>query len=221
MNDPILQEIKDRLNVAEVIGGYIQVKRAGTAFRAVCPFHAEKSPSLMISPPKQIWHCFGCGAGGDIFGFVMRFENVDFKEALRLLADRAGVTLPTYNRQNSKENDEKELLLKINSFAAKLYHQLLTTDKRGKTALEYLHKRGLNDATIKQWQIGFAPPEALLERTLKPKKVSGEDLVKAGVCVRNERGLYDRFYGRITFPVYNYMGETVGFSARILPSDRR
>ena len=118
MPDQVLQEIKDRLNVADVIASYIPVKRSGSAFKAVCPFHSEKSASLMISPAKQIWHCFGCGAGGDIFGFVMRFENVEFKEALKMLADKAGVTLPVYNRQNIEQESDKDLLLKINSFAA-------------------------------------------------------------------------------------------------------
>lgn len=222
MNDPVLQDIKDRLNVAEVIGGYITVKRAGTAFKAVCPFHSEKSASLMISPQKQIWHCFGCGAGGDIFGFVMRFENVEFKEALRILADRAGVKLPTYNRDNKQEQNEKQLLLKINNFAAQLYHRVLTKDKRGKQALEYLLGRGLTEVTIKLWQIGFAPQDGhILEQALLAKKVSAQDLVKAGVSAKNDRGIYERFYGRITFPVYNYMGEVVGFSARVMPGNEK
>ena len=218
MADQILQEIKDRLNIADVIAGYIPVKKSGANFKAVCPFHNEKTPSLMISPAKQIWHCFGCGEGGDAFGFVQKFENLEFKEALKLLAEKTGVKLPQYQGGEKVGQDEKELLLRINNFAARFYNQILTTDVRGKTALEYLKQRGLTEAAIKQWQIGYAPEDFhSLERALATKKVSPQDLVKAGVSSKNERGqMYDRFRGRITFPIYDYFGQVVGFSARLL-----
>ena len=103
MADQILQDIKDRLNIADVISGYIQIKKAGTNFKALCPFHNEKTPSLQISPQKQIWHCFGCGEGGDIFGFVMRYENIEFRDALKILAEKAGVQLPEYRPENPQE----------------------------------------------------------------------------------------------------------------------
>lgn len=221
MADQVLQDIKDRLNVNEVISGYIPIKKSGTNFKAVCPFHNEKSPSLMISPQKQIWHCFGCGEGGDVFGFVMRYENLDFKEALKLLADRAGVKLPQYQKADPREREEKEILLRINNFAARFYHEILINDKRGLAALEYLKNRSLTPATIKQWQIGFAPEDFhVLEQALATKKVSPEQLVKAGVSAKNERGqIYDRFRGRITFPIFDFFGEVVGFSARVLKDD--
>lgn len=223
MNDPILQEIKDRLNVADIIAGYIPIKKAGVNFKAPCPFHHEKTPSLIISPQKQIWHCFGCGEGGDVFGFVMKYENLEFKEALRILADKAGVKLPVYRPENKPLEDEKELLLRINDFAARYYNQILTKDTRGKAALEYLKNRGLNEATITKWQIGFAPDDFhALERALASKKVSIADSIKAGVSAKNERGqMYDRFRGRITFPIYNYFGDTVGFSARLLDDNQQ
>lgn len=218
--DNNLQEIKDRLNIAEVIGGYIQIKKSGTNFKAPCPFHNEKTPSLMISPQKQIWHCFGCGEGGDIFGFVMRYENLDFKEALKVLADKAGVKLPEYKPRDIKEESEKELLYRINDFAARFYHQILLSPQ-GEKALEYLKNRGLSLATIKQWQIGFAPEDFhILEKALVQKKIPLDLLVKAGVSAKNERGqIYDRFRGRVTFPIFDYNGKTVGFSARILLDD--
>lgn len=221
MADQVLQDIKDRLNVADVISGYIQIKKAGGNFKALCPFHHEKSPSLQISPQKQIWHCFGCGEGGDIFGFVMKYENVDFKEALKMLAQKAGVQLPEYRPANPQEQNEKDLLYRINDFAARYYHEILVKDKRGEAALEYLKNRGLSSETIKRWQIGYAPDDFHgLEEALARKKVSVADLVKAGVSAKNERGqVYDRFRGRITFPIFNYNGETVGFSARILRDD--
>jgi DNA primase len=217
MTDNTLQEIKDRLNIADVISGYIPIKKSGTNFKAVCPFHNEKSPSLMISPAKQIWHCFGCGEGGDVFGFVIKYENLDFKDALKILADKAGVKLPQFSAGNKVSVDEKELLLRINDFAARYYNKVLMSPG-GKEALEYLKNRGLTEGTIKQWQIGFAPEDFhALEKALAQKKVNINDLVKAGVSAKNERGqMYDRFRGRITFPIYNYFGETVGFSARLL-----
>lgn len=220
MNDPVLQEIKDRLNVADVIAGYITVKKAGSSFKALCPFHNEKTASFNISPAKQIWHCFGCGLGGDIFGFVMQYENLEFKDALKILADKAGVQLPSYRPENKPQQDEKELLLRINDFAGRFYHQVLIKDQKGATALEYLKNRGLTDGTIKQWQIGFAPDDFhALEKALLAKKVNLNDAIKAGVIIKNDRGMYDRFRGRVTFPIYDYFGNTVGFSARILTDD--
>lgn len=194
MADQTLQEIKDRLNVADVISSYIPIKKAGGAFKAVCPFHNEKTPSLMISPAKQIWHCFGCGEGG--------------------------VKLPEYRPQDPKLQSEQDLLLRINNFAARFYHEGLLQPV-GRNALEYLKNRGLNEGTIKQWQIGYAPDDYhSLEKALASKGVKQEDLVKAGVSVKNERGqIYDRFRGRITFPIVNYFGDVVGFSARILTDD--
>jgi DNA primase len=220
MNDPVLQEIKDRLNIADVISGYIQIKKAGVNFKAPCPFHHEKSPSLVISPQKQIWHCFGCGEGGDVFTFVKKFENLEFKDALKILADKAGVKLPTFRPENPAVQDEKELLYRINDFAARYYNKVLFSPL-GKPALEYLRNRGLNEATMNRWGIGFAAEDFhALEKALAQKKVNINDLVKAGVSAKNERGqMYDRFRGRITFPIYNYFGQCVGFSARILKDD--
>lgn len=220
MADQVLQEIKDRLNVADVIASYIQVKKSGVNFKAVCPFHHEKTASLMISPSKQIWHCFGCNEGGDAFGFVMRYENLEFRDALKILADKAGVVLPVYSKSR-QDTGEKELLLRINAFAARFYHQILISDKRGVAALKYLQERGLTLETVKKWQIGFAPEDFhALEQALSQKSVKAEDLVKAGVSVKNEQGkIYDRFRGRITFPIFNYFAEVVGFSARILKDD--
>jgi DNA primase len=219
MADQVLQDIKDRLNIADVIAGYIPIKKAGTSFKALCPFHHEKSPSLQISPQKQIWHCFGCGEGGDVFGFVIKYENVEFKEALKILADKAGIKLPEYKPTNKTETDEKEILIRINNFAARFYHEILCSDTRGKEALAYLLERGLNKNTIDKWQIGFAPEDFhSLKNALTQKQVSEFAAIKSGVLIKNERGqVYDRFRGRITFPICNHFGETVGFTARILP----
>ncbi len=218
MPDQTLQDIKDRLDIAELIGSYITIKKAGTSYKALCPFHNERTPSMQISPQKQIWHCFGCGEGGDIFGFVMKYENIEFKEALKILADRAGVKLPEYNSQNKQEVRKQEQLYKINDFAARFYHEILLKDKRGADAREYLKSRGLKPATISKWKIGFAPDEFhALEQALTKKKVPSQDLIEAGVSAKNNNGqMYDRFRGRITFPIFDSLGSIVGFSARIL-----
>ncbi len=221
MADQVLQDIKDRLDIIEVIGSYITLKKSGANYKASCPFHNEKSASLMVSAPKQIWHCFGCGEGGDIFGFVMRYENIEFRDSLKLLAQRAGVELPQYNRAAKDATpDESEALIRINDFAARFYHQSLLSP-HGKTALDYLHSRGLTDGTIADWGIGFAPDDFhLLESALKQKGVTLEQMVRAGVSVKNDRGqMYDRFRNRITFPIKDYYGNVVGFTARILDDD--
>ncbi len=221
MPDQVLQDIKDRLNIVDVLGGYIQLKKAGVNYKTPCPFHSEKSASFIVSPQKQIWHCFGCGEGGDIFGFVQRYENVDFKESLKILADRAGVVLPKYSQESVQQEEVGEKLLRINDFAARFYHEILLKDKRGTEGFAYIRQRGLSEETVKKWNIGFAPDAFhVLEQALVQKKVALTDLITAGVSARSERGqVYDRFRGRITFPIYNFNGQVVGFSARILPKE--
>lgn len=219
MADQVINDIKDRLNLQEVIGSYIELRKSGTNFKAVCPFHSERTASLMVSPQKQIWHCFGCGEGGDVFGFVMRYENLDFRETLELLAERAGVILPAYT--GNKPAEQTDDLLRINAFAAELYHRYFNTHPAAETARQYLKERGLSESTIELWRIGFAPNSYdFLQKALAEKKISFDRMSAAGVASRSERGQnYDRFRSRITFPIFNYRGDVVGFSARILPGD--
>lgn len=219
MADQVITDIKDRLNISEVIGSYIEIKKSGSNFKAVCPFHGERTASLMISPQKQIWHCFGCSEGGDVFGFVMRYENLDFRETLELLAERAGVTLPVY--QGAKSVDQTDDLLRINAFAAEVYHRYFNTHPAAETAQKYLKERGLTEPTIELWRIGFAPNSYdFLQKALTEKNIPFERMALAGVASRSDRGQnFDRFRSRITFPIFNYRGDTVGFSARILPGD--
>ncbi len=216
--DSNIQQIKDRLNIVDVIGGYLQLKKAGVNYRGLCPFHSERTPSFNVSPARQIWHCFGCGEGGDVFAFVMRQENVEFKEALKILAQKAGVELPQFRPQDPKVQEEKGLALRIVDFASRFYHQSLLLPV-GQKAREYLAGRGLSEQTIKNWRVGFAPDNfQFLKIALLRKNITEEQMIKAGVCLRGERGgVYDRFRGRVTFPIFNYFGEAVGFSARILP----
>ncbi len=219
MADNTVQEIKDRLDISEVIASYIAIKKSGANFKATCPFHNEKSASLMISPQKQIWHCFGCGEGGDIFGFVMRYENLEFREALQQLAQRAGVTLPERSFGSQEDKKVNEDLIRINNFAARFYNKQLESDS-AKEARDYLDKRNLNALTIKNWEIGFAPDSFdVLCKALQAKKVTSEAALHAGVVAKNDRGnIFDRFRNRITFPIKNFYGDVVGFTARVLPS---
>lgn len=220
MSDNTIQDIKDRLNVAETIGNYIPVKKSGANYKAVCPFHNEKSASLMISPAKQIWHCFGCGEGGDVLKFIMRYENLEFGEALRQAAETAGVVLPQYRAKDPEKQKHEDQLKRINRFAVSVYQKNLHSAK-AEGAMNYLKQRGLAGQTIELWQIGFAPDSFdFLTNFLKEKKVDLELAFKAGVLAKSDKGkIYDRFRNRVMFPIFDSHGEPVGFSARVMPGD--
>ncbi len=213
MSDPI-SEIKEKLDIVDIIGGYVQLKKSGTNFKGLCPFHHEKSGSLMVSSTKQIFHCFGCGEGGDVIEFVKKIDNISFPEALQILADKAGIVLPD-TRVGGPKKEVTEQAYKINSFAAKFYHSILMGSS-GKQALEYLTKRGLKLDTVKKWQIGFAPDSfSILKDQLLQKGVTEQELLQAGVTAKSDKGrTYDRFRNRITFPIVDFLGKFVGFSAR-------
>ncbi len=217
MQDSQLEEIKSRLNITDVLSEYIQLRKAGVNYKAVCPFHSEKTPSFVVSPVKQIWHCFGCGLGGDIFEFVKQIENVEFAQALRILADKAGVELrkPTVNEL--KLRDKKDLLVEINEAAAAYFEKVLWESNAGKEALDYLRGRGLSDGTIKKWRLGYAPNDFHYLENFLSKKYTKNDIVEGGLIIRKDDGTYfDRFHDRIMFPIWNYLGGVVGFTGRIL-----
>lgn len=217
MADGVVQDIKDRLDIVEVIGSYLPLKRAGVNWRANCPFHNEKSPSFNVNPARQIWHCFGCGEGGDVFTFVQKYEHLEFPEVLQQLADRAGVQLPERRPEDAQRKARAERLYRINAYAAAFYHKHLGSTA-GAAALAYIMSRGLKRETLEAWQVGLAPAGgALLMERLRANGVSDVDLVESGIYSRSARGLYDRFWGRVTFPIWNFSGKVVGFSARILP----
>lgn len=212
-------EIKARLNVADVLGEYIKLQPAGGNFKAKCPFHQEKTASLMISPDKQIWHCFGCGKGGDIFAFVMEMEGLTFPEALRLLAPKAGVQLANYKGQdNSRRNRLLDALAEAGVFYQK---QLIAKNKLAEAARLYLkEERHLTDETIDYWQIGWAPNDwQMLSDHLKKQGYTENELLLAGLNSQASTGqrFYDRFRGRIMFPWHDLNGNLLGFSARVLP----
>lgn len=210
------QTIKDRLDIVQVIGEYISLKKAGINWKANCPFHNEKSPSFMVQPEKQFWHCFGCGKGGDIFSFIQEMEGIDFAEALKILADRAGVKLDTFVNEVNKS--QKNRILEINNKAAYFFHHFLLEIPASTPAQEYLVRRGLTAETIDQWQVGFVSDQwDLLVKYLLKKGNSIDDLLLSGLVIKKDGGgFYDRFRGRIMFPIWDAHGNIVGFTGRIL-----
>lgn len=212
--------IKDRLSIVDVVGSYITLTPRGNSYVARCPFHNEKTPSFYVTPDRGTYHCFGCGKGGDIFSFVQDFEGLDFKQALQNLAAKAGVELEQYSGVNNKESkDSTERLYKliaevVNIYQADLQNSLVAEPDVNK----YLQERGLNSQTLKTFNIGYAKNEwRYLTTTLKQRGFSDEELVLAGLSVVTTKGLYDKFRGRIMFPIANSQGKFVGFSGRIMP----
>ncbi len=212
-----IEEIKARLDIVDVISSYIKLEKSGVNYRARCPFHEEKTPSFFVSPSRQLWHCFGgCNEGGDIFKFVMKIEGVEFVDALKMLADKAGVQLKQ-NKEWKKIKSERQTLLEINNQASKFYEFQLEKSKKGQEAKDYLLKRGLKEETIKKWRLGYAPDAwQSLSDFLVSKGRAREDLIKAGLIVKKEEGkTFDRFRGRIMFPITGFNSEIIGFTGRI------
>lgn len=213
--------IKQKVDVADLIASYIPIKRAGRNFKANCPFHNEKSPSFVISPERQIWHCFGCAKGGDIFTFVQEYERADFPEALKLLADRAGIKL-TKNVFRSQQDERKNRIYEINHLSSQFYHYLLTEHKSGENALKYvLEKRGLTKAIVSTFLIGFAPRQgsALTDYLIKKKGYTKDELLEAGVATFRGGRIYDFFQNRLMFPIDDSRGNILAFSGRGLTDE--
>jgi DNA primase len=210
------EEVKDRLSVEEVVGDYVELKRAGRNLKAISPFTNEKTASLMVSPDKQIWHDFSSSKGGDIFTFVMEMEGIDFRAALEILARRAGVELEQY-QGSGVAGKQKERLFEATELAMNYYHATLA---KNRTALEYVvKKRGFNKQTIQDFKIGFAPHSGhALTDFLKKRGFTADEMVKAGLAT-NRRGLYDLFRGRILIPLSDGQGRPVGFTGRIMVAD--
>ena len=222
------EDIKAKLDIVEVIREYIPVKAVGANFQALCPFHNEKSPSFVISPDKQIWHCFGCGRGGDVFSFVMEKEGLGFMEALRELAPKAGVTL---KNENPEEYSKRNRILDILELSGKYYAYNLN-NSANKNGLNYLTKRGLKEETIKDWQLGYSPDawdslyNFLKARPLSGQKFTDDEMFLAGVIIKKDaskgqRGYYDRFRDRIMFPIWDVNNNLIAFTARVNPEKEK
>jgi DNA primase len=213
-----VSEIREKIDIVTFIADYLPLKKAGRNFKTNCPFHNEKTPSLVISPERQIWHCFGCGKGGDVYTFLMEYENMEFPEALRSLAKRAGVTLKESSFRQG-EYSEKENIFAVNNHALKFYHYVLTELPAGKEALAYLlTKRKINKGIIDTFQLGFAPStgSSLSDYLLKKKSYKNRDLISAGASFERGSQCLDFFRGRIIFPLFDHRGNVTGFSGRAL-----
>ncbi len=220
--DP-LEEIKKRLDIVDFINAHVPLTKAGRNFKAPCPFHSEKTPSFIVSPERQIWHCFGaCNEGGDIFKFLMKWDNVSFGEAAKILADQAGVRLSA-TAYKDKAFEKKQLLFAINQLAADFYGFLLEKHGLGEKARAYLRSRGVSTKTIKHFQMGYSPNswDSLL-KFLRKKGFGEEEIQTSGLAIRSERNsYYDRFRGRLMFPLTDIRGNVLGFGGRILDPDKK
>ena len=219
MRIDVVDEIKQRLDIVEVIGEYVPLRKAGRNYKGLCPFHTEKTPSFVVFPDSENWHCFGaCATGGDLFSFVMRRENMDFPEALKLLAAKAGVELSPLTGEEQRQRDQLDLLRTINAAAADYYHRVLTEMPVGEGARAYLDRRGVNAQSIDAFQLGYAPNEwHALDEYLRRKGYREDDVVAAGLLSESDAGsTYDRFRDRVIFPIRDDQGRVIGFGGRAL-----
>jgi DNA primase len=223
-----IEQVAAGNDIVEVIGSYFPLKRAGANFKALCPFHQEKTPSFIVSPSRQTFHCFGCGAGGSVFRFVMEYEHLDFPAAVRKLAQRAGITIVEKRvaADEDRQYETRRKLLKLHAEAAEWFHENLTKREIGEPARKYLKQRGITSEIAKRWQIGYAPDEwDAFGSWARGQGFDARELVASGLVKTkddnqitnfNPRSSYDRFRGRIMFPICNSEGEVIAFSGRLL-----
>jgi DNA primase len=226
-----IEQIAAANDIVEVIGSYFPLKRAGANFKALCPFHQEKTPSFMVSPSRQTFHCFGCGAGGSVFRFVMEYEHVDFPAAVRKLAARAGITIVETRgaADEDRQYETRRKLLKLHAEAAEWFHENLIKREIGEPARKYLKSRGITNEIAKRWQLGYAPDEwDAFGSWARAQRYDARDLIASGLVKAkdddqtsniNPRTSYDRFRGRIIFPICNDVGEVIAFSGRLLKEE--
>lgn len=218
-SDDMIEEIRLKNDIVDVISGYVKLQRKGSSYFGLCPFHNEKSPSFSVSPAKQMYYCFGCGAGGNVFTFVMEYENYTFPEAVKFLADRVGVDLPEqeYNEEMKKQQDLKSRILDLNKMAANYFYFQLRQEC-GRQAMDYLKGRELSDETIKGFGLGFANKYSDdLYLYLKKKGISDELLSQSGLMnVDEKHGMYDKFWNRVIFPIMDVNGRVIGFGGRVM-----
>lgn len=217
--EELVEEVRTRNDIVDVISGYVKLQRKGSSYFGLCPFHNEKSPSFSVSPGKQMYYCFGCGAGGNVLTFIMEYENYSFPEALKLLADRAGVKLPEqeYSKEERRQQDLRTAILEVNKTAAKYYYYQLRTEA-GKPGMDYLKNRQLSEETMQRFGLGYAGKYCDgLYRYLKQKGVSDELLRQSGLMnVDEKRGMYDKFWNRVIFPIMDVNNRVIGFGGRVM-----
>ncbi len=224
-----IEQIASANDIVEVIGTYFPLKRAGSSFKALCPFHQEKTPSFTVSPSRQSFHCFGCGTGGSVFRFVMDYEHVDFPAAARKLAERAGIRIIEERSDESRQHEARRTLLKLHAEAAEWFHENLMKRELGAPARQYLKARGITGEVAKSWKLGYAPESwDAFCGWARGQGYSERDLIASGLVstreieanqkseIRNQNSFYDRFRGRLMFPISNDVGEVIAFSGRVL-----
>ncbi len=227
-----IEQIASANDIVEVIGTYFPLKRAGVNFKALCPFHQEKTPSFTVSPNRQSFHCFGCGVGGSVFRFVMDYEHIDFPAAARKLAERAGIRIIEERLDDDRQHAARRTLLKLHAEAAEWFHENLMKRELGAPARDYLKKRGINGEVAKSWKLGYAPESwDAFYKWATGEGYSQRDLITSGLVsireadqdqrseVRDQKSVYDRFRGRLMFPISNDVGETIAFSGRVLTAE--
>ena len=216
--EEVIEEVRMRNDIVDVISGYVKLQRKGSNYFGLCPFHNEKSPSFSVSPGKQMYYCFGCGAGGNVITFIMEYENYSFTEALNLLAERAGVALPKqeYSPEARAQEDLKKNLLEINKLAANYFYYQLK-HPQGKAGYDYLKNRQLTDDTIRHFGLGFANKTSDdLYRFLKDKGYPDSLLKETGLVTIEERGAHDKFWNRVMFPILDVNNRVIGFGGRVM-----
>ncbi len=220
-SDEIIDEVRQTNDIVDIISQYVHLKRSGRNFFGLCPFHNEKSPSFSVSPDKQIFHCFGCGVGGNVFTFLQKIEGISFVEAVQTLAERSNIQLPTLqNSADSYKEILKAKVYKVNEFTAKFYHENLYKPE-AKIAQEYIKKRKLTNNTLKSFQIGFSGKFDELYRELKKQGFEDEEILESGLVNKNDNGKYiDRYRNRLMFPICDVRGRVIAFGGRVLDDSK-
>lgn len=213
----VIDEVISRNDIVDVISGYVKLKKNGSSYTGLCPFHNEKSPSFSVSGQRQLYHCFGCGVGGNVITFIMEYENMTFLEAVKMLGERAGVALPetSVSEQDKKERVIRDRLLEVNKIAATYYYRQLRSD-RGRAGLEYLKKRELSDSTINSFGLGFASQSTGELYKLLKEKGFDDDLLKESGLFTYERGIHEKFWNRVIFPIMDINNKVIGFGGRVM-----
>ncbi|MEK4340254.1 DNA primase [Brevibacillus sp. FSL L8-0710] len=215
-----VNQVRAAVDIVDVVGEYVQLRKSGRAFLGLCPFHSEKTPSFNVNAERQFFHCFGCGAGGDVFSFLMKLEQLTFPEAVHRLAERAGIAVPQAQEEEeaAPEKKAKQIMLEAHQLVAKLYHYVLTETPYGHEAMKYLQKRGISRQTIDEYGIGFAPDSwNFVTSFLQNRRFSLDLMVEAGLLAKSEAGkIFDRFRGRVIFPIHDAQGKVIAFGGRAL-----
>lgn len=224
-NTNYAEEIKGRLTIYDVVSQYVQLKKAGVNYKGLCPFHSENTPSFVVSPEKQICHCFGCHKGGDIFTFIQEMEGVSFGEALTILGERVGIKVERAKMPTEKENSEKEDFLNAQELATQFFEHQLWETANGAKVLDYLKRRGVKDGDIKEFRVGFAPDSYDgLTGKLTNEGIKRDVLLKTGLCAAKDLTsgtIYDKFRGRLMFPIFDFFGRICGFGGRALSDEQQ